>query len=122
MNQPKKALICMAFTAFRGDYAKSTTQIMARFAKERFVLYIDYQYTIKDLMDAMIGKRNIEWKRILGIKNRVEKLPTNVESHIHVLSLPPVLPINWINNHKIYRSALKLNSWIISRVIKKHIK
>lgn len=112
----------MAFTAFRGDYAKSTTQIMGRLAKDYFVLYIDYQYTFKDLIDAVIGKRDIEWKRIIGLKPRVEELSTNVGTYIQVLSLPPILPINWINNHNLYKKVLKINSWIISRTIKKTIK
>jgi hypothetical protein len=122
LKPDEPAIICLAFTAFRGDYAKSTTQIMGRLAKDRFVLYIDYQYTVKDLIDSLLGRRSIEWKRILGFSSRTEELLTNVGTIIQVLSLPPVLPINWINNHKFYKKALKINSWIISGTIKNAIK
>lgn len=122
MKQNNSPIVCMAFTAYRGNFAKSTTQLMSRLSTSHKVLYIDYQYTIKDVFDALLGKKKIEWKRILGLAPRIEAVKTEFNSTIYVLSLPPVFPVNWINNYNRFKKGLALNTRIIGRAINKAIK
>lgn len=122
MKEQKSPIICMAFTAFRGNFAKSTTQIVGRLAQEHPVLYIDYQYTFKDLLDNLLGRKKLEWKRILGLRKRLCKISTEYNSDVYVLSLPPVFPVNWINNYGLFKKGLRLNTFLIKRAVNKAMK
>ena len=43
-------IVCHAFPSWRGDYLKSTVQLMKELAVNHNVLYIDYAYSIKDIL------------------------------------------------------------------------
>lgn len=117
-----RPVICLGFTAWKSNYAKSTIQILSRVSKTHPVLYIDYQYTIKDVLVNLFKKNPIEKGRILGYKNRLRTEYLEGYGHINVLSLPPVLPINWVSNTGLFDLLLKLNGFIISKTIKRSIK
>ena len=63
-------IICVAFPSWEGNYMKSTVQLMTELSKENRVLYVDYLYTIKDLLT---GNNDLSAKRILGLEPRIEK-------------------------------------------------
>ncbi len=119
MTQNKKDIICLAFPFWEGEYAKSTVQLMSILAKEYRILYIDYQCTLKDLISGLLGDRKIPVKRILGISKRLRKIKTREGDTVHVLTPYPVIPINWVNNNKLYDFLLYINNKIIRRNIKK---
>ncbi len=113
-------VVCVAFPAWEGDYVKSTVHLMSELASRRKVLYIDYQYTIKDVLQAL--RRNpfrIPVKHILGLKNRVRTIQLPNGATIYVLSVPPIFPINFIKKHGLFDLMLRFNALLMRSSIKK---
>jgi hypothetical protein len=48
--QKKLDIVCHAFPSWRGDHVKSTIELMKEMALKHKVLYVDYAYTLKDLL------------------------------------------------------------------------
>jgi hypothetical protein len=117
--QPDRKLniVCWAFPSWNGDYLKSTVQLMKELAVRHNVLYIDYSYTWKDVLFP--GKNiSINKKKILRKKSGLERVKLENGGHIHVLSLPPTIPANWVSNSSFYSFLEKLNSGIVKSRIK----
>ena len=116
-------IVCHAFPAWQGNYMKSTVQLMQELALHHKVLYIDYAYTLKDVMLHAQFETPIPVKNILNTCNSIRKVSLQNGATMHVLSLPPQLPANWISNHHLYQCVQKLNSipskFRIRRAIKK---
>ena len=72
-----ETIICISNTSWFGNYAKSTIQILERLAAENNVLFVEYPYTIKDILSTLKGKQNAPIKRMLGLKNRIHQIETN---------------------------------------------
>ncbi len=122
MNTKKYDIICMSFPAWDGDYVKSTVKLMSAIAQSQRVIFVDYAYTWKDVLMGVVGKHKfIPWKRVLGFKERIrlEALP---QGNIEVLSLPPVIPVNWTKSPKILKGLIRLNAWMIKKVLQKKLK
>lgn len=87
--------------SWEGDYMKTIVQIMARLAEHNRVLYIDYEYTYKDVLFSIIGKSKAPSKRILGFEKRLREIKTN-NNNVFVFTPPPVMPVNWIKDENKY--------------------
>lgn len=114
----KNDIICLGLPAWEGDYLKSTVQLMSELTAFHNVLYVEYTYTLTDVLKGFFGKSNVPVKRVLGIKNRLRKIEFQNGNNIYVLTLPAVLPINWISNRSIYESFLRFNTKIIEVALK----
>ena len=99
-------ILLIGFPAWEGDYLKSTVQLATELAKENQVLYVEYPFTWKDALMSKWGRGKAPWKRILGKENRLRKLSLENGASIHVLTLPPILPINFINSEALYDSLM----------------
>lgn len=108
-------IVCHAFPSWNGDYVKSTVELMKELASNNKVLYIDYAYTIKDILFNFRKNKWIPVKNILALKNPLRKIELSNGAHLHLLSLPPVLPINWISNQKVFDFFQSINARIINR-------
>lgn len=109
-----KRVICHAFPAWDGNYLKSTVELMRALAHlGHQVLYIDYAYTWFDFLKAIAGKSRAPWKRMIGLKGRVR----HEAPGLFVLTLPPVLPANFIKNPWIFKIVNRLNAIVIRPVI-----
>ena len=128
-NQPDQPdpIVCHAFPAWDGDYLKSTVQLMQQLAIRRKVLYVDYAYTWKDFFRSLLGGGHASWRRMLGLKNPLRNIQmpgpdTQSPNHqpagsLHVLTLPPVLPTNFLRHPRLYDWANRLNAkWLRNRV------
>lgn len=115
-------IICHAFPSWRGDYMKSTVQLMKELAENNNVLYIDYAYSIKDILINRYKNKYIQTKRILGITNSIETIELKKDVFIRILSLPPIIPFNWINNNSLLNFVQAINNLIINRRIKSALK
>tara|TARA_B100000809_G_C15140488_1_gene533007 strand:+ start:13353 stop:14564 length:1212 start_codon:yes stop_codon:yes gene_type:complete len=115
-------IVCVGFPTWEGDYMKSTVELMSVFAKENKVLYIDYEFTFKDVLMGIIGKKEVPVKRILGLTNRLRKLPAKKGGSIYVLTPPPVFPTNFIKSSKYYDRVLRIAANSVKRSIKKAMK
>lgn len=120
MNQ-QSDIICLGLPAWEGDYLKSTVQLMSEMTHFSRVLYVEYTYTWVDVVRGLLGKNKAPVKRILGKENRLRNIKLANGNEILVLTLPAILPINWISNKSIYAFFLKINTKSIERTIKKVI-
>ena len=120
MIAPKKDIVCVAFPAWKGNYLKSTVQLMTELALHgHHVLYVNYAFTWKDFILSLFGKGYISWKRLAGVKSRLSIMPLDNGAEIHLLTLPPILPINFIKTPKLYDAISSINSFFIKRSILK---
>ncbi len=100
-------------TTWSGDYAKAIVQMMTQASTEYDVLFVDYQFTWKDVVMKLLGKGAAPVRRMLGINPRIRR-----EEAAYVLTPLPLLPINWIGNHKIHRVLNDFNGWILTQQVK----
>lgn len=115
----KRDIICVTMTTWKGDYMKTIVHMMGNLAKYHNVLFVDYPFTYKDILGTIkTSKENLEPKKILGITNRLSEVEYKGNKLFH-LSLPPVLPINWIDDHSTYDSLMALQSKKIAGSINK---
>lgn len=110
-------IICIAFPAWDGNYLKSTVQLMKEMAKSHRVLYVDYAYTWKDFFQSLSGRGFASWRRMIGIDNRLRQVITDSGSSLHVLTLPPVIPANFVKNEVIFDCINSINAFFIKRAI-----
>jgi glycosyltransferase involved in cell wall biosynthesis len=115
-------IVCHAFPSWRGDYVKSTIQLMKELAVHHKVLYIDYAYSWKDVLLNTRHNKHIPVKRILGLTYPVEKVKLENGGVIYVLSLPPIIPFNWIDRDDLIDKVLNVNRGLINRRIKSALK
>lgn len=108
-----EAIICMPLTTWESDFPNTLVQLMQILSKENTILFVDYEYTIKDILKGVQGNRPVPVQRILGLESRLRKLKTKSDGEIHILTPPPVLPINWVRWKNPYRILLQLNSRFI---------
>ena len=94
-------IICVAFPSWEGNYMKSTVQLMTELSKENRVLYVDYLYTIKDLLT---GNNDLSAKRILGLEPRIEKKLDFGDGQLYLLHPPAIFPTNFIKNESLHQT------------------
>lgn len=112
-------IVCHAFPAWEGNYLKSTVELMKQLAKRGHeVIYVDYAYTWKDVIWALLGKNQAPWKHILGLRPRLRKIPVVGSGSLYVLSLPPLMPVNFIKNPRIFDFLCFLQNAPIRRTIR----
>ncbi len=114
-----KDIICLAFPAWEGNYLKSTVQLMKELAKDNHVLYVDYAYTWKDFFNSLRGKGFASWQRMLGMKPRLRRELLENGATLSVLTLPPVIPTNFIKNPKFFDKINAINAYFMVKTIKK---
>ena len=123
MIEQKKDIVCVAFPAWRGNYLKSTVQLMTELALlGHRILYVNYAFTWKDFILSWFGKGHISWKRLSGVKPRLSVMPLENGAEIHLLTLPPILPINFLKSPKVYDAVNHINVFFIKRTIRKAMK
>lgn len=117
-----KDIICIANTTWFGEYTKSTVQLMERLAQNNRVLFVEYPFTWKDILTTILKKQNAPVTRMLGLKNRLELVKTDNSSEVHNLVPPPVLPVDFIKNDKLFKPFFNLNIAVYKRALRKVIK
>jgi glycosyltransferase involved in cell wall biosynthesis len=109
-------LICHAFPAWDGNYLKSTVELMKRMAERGHqVLYVDYAYTWKDF----IKQPQVVKLRMLGWSPRIRQIPVAGTGALYVLTLPPVIPSNFLKNPTLFDWVNRLNAGSMGRSIRR---
>jgi len=111
-------IVCIALPNWEGDYTKSTVKIMSALAEKNRILYVDYPFTVKDVVMKCAGRGEAPVKRMLGIDSRLRTLQTQSRHEVSVLTPPPVLSINWVENGAIYDRLLRVNAAIVKRAVR----
>lgn len=112
-------IICLAFPAWEGNYLKSTVQLMKEMALSHRVLYVDYAYTWKDFFQSVRGKGFASWRRMIGWEPRLRKLTVENGATLHVLTLPPILPTNFISNAFVFDTMNHINAYFMKKIIQR---
>ena len=110
-------IICIAFPAWEGNYLKSTVQLMKELALSQRVLYVDYAYTWKDFIQSIRGKSFASWQRMIGWESRLREVTVENGAKLHILTLPPILPTNFIKNTYVFDTLNRINSYFIRKSI-----
>ena len=113
-------IICHAFPAWEGNYVKSTVQLMTELARDNRVLYVDYAYTWKDFLQSLRQRGFASWRRMIGLEPRLRRVELGNGAALNVLTLPPILPTNFLKTPRLYDALNRLNArFFILPVIRK---
>ncbi len=115
-------IICLSNTSWFGNYAKSTVQILSRLAKHNNVLFVEYPYSIKDIFSTLTGRQNAPVGRMIGYKKRLQIIETDIKTSVYNLVIPPMVPVFYLKNEKVYNFFFAINSFIYERVVKNAIR
>jgi glycosyltransferase involved in cell wall biosynthesis len=110
------------FGAAKFDSAvESTSYTIAKYlAKYNHVFYIDYPFTWRDCIALRNTDEYKKRKKYLSFLSD-GILDTEINT-LKIVITPPVMPINFLPEGKLYRSLLTLNQKIISNRIKKIVR
>ena len=108
-------IICVGQTTWEGGpFQKAIVQLMTELSARHRVVFVDYQYTIKDLAQGLLGRTEVPVRTLLrsGQSLTTQKLANGVETY--TWQPPPMLPINWLPDvlHD------RLITWNANRLVK----
>lgn len=108
------SIICVGQTPWEGDFQKAVVQLMTELSVRHRVLYVDYQYTLKDLVMGVAGRRAVPVRTLLHLTDPLTKKKVSNSGDVHVWVPPTVLPINFLpaNAHD------RLLPWNVGRLVK----
>ena len=109
MKSSLPPILCLGFPAWEGDYQKSTVQLMRALAREQEVLYVEYPFSWKDVWQGF-RHNNKPYRRIMGLEPRLRAFPTQGPGRLHVLTLPPIFPVNGLEAGSRYEALASANA------------
>ncbi len=115
-------IVCVSNTTWEGFYTKSTVQLMSLLARRNTVLFVEYPFTLKDMLSTVFGKGRAPVSRMLGFSKRLIVEETNFDTEVHHLVIPPLLPVEFIKVEPLYNLLLKLNSYVYARSIRRALR
>lgn len=115
-------IVCISNTTWYGPFTKSTVQLMSRMAVGNRLVFVEYPFTIKDVLLTLLKRGKAPVSRILGIKNRIREIRTDQNSVIYQLVVPPVLPCDFIKNEILFHVIFNINTKIYLRCLRKALK
>jgi len=122
MNSYAQNIICVSNTTWEGFYTKSTVQLLSLIAKNNKVLFVEYPFTVKDLLMTLLGKSSAPVARMLGIKKRLVAKQTAFDSTVYQLIVPPMLPFAAFKSDWLYNLLLNINAAIYSRSVRRSLR
>jgi glycosyltransferase involved in cell wall biosynthesis len=90
-------------------------------AADNKLLFVNSPYTLSDVIKGLRGKKQVDWKRALGLKNRINKITPFPGSQVYVLTPPIGLTINFLPP-KLYKLGLAFNAWLVRLSVKKALR
>lgn len=106
-------IVIFGLPKWEGDYQKSTILLAKELAKTNQVLYVDYPFTVLDCARGVMGKPHIPNKNIFGLKKRLSTIHSSESGGLYLFRLPPIIPMNWVENEQKYESIARCNTKII---------
>ncbi|NCT08523.1 MAG: glycosyltransferase family 1 protein [Flavobacteriia bacterium] len=117
-----KNIICISQTTWYGEFTKSTVQLLSLLAAKNNIFFVEYPFTVKDVIMSILGKQRAQVARMFGFKKRIQTIKTPFETTINHLVMPPVLPVDFIKNETIFNFFFGINAFIYKYQLKKIIK
>lgn len=113
-------IVFLGNTRFDSEIKATSLFVARNLARENKVFFIDYPFTLKDYY---------KYARSEGKDNRKNKfslfsdglLDTDIPN-LKIVITPPVIPINFLPENKVFRQLLKINEYIISLRLQKIFK
>ncbi|MCP9756464.1 glycosyltransferase [Lacihabitans sp. CCS-44] len=96
-------IVCLGLPQWEGNYQKSTVELMKELSASHRILYVEYTRTLKDTKFPKSAVLTKKYSRNGDV--------------INVLTPPTIIPMNWIDNPKVYDKVLSLNSKILRKAI-----
>ncbi|MFD1140344.1 glycosyltransferase [Larkinella insperata] len=91
---------------------------MSELAQRHRILYVDYQYTIKDWWMGVTGRRDVPIRTLLKLSDPLTKLKLENGSEIYLWVPPMMLPTNWLTNPS-HDKVLQWNVNYLTRELRK---
>lgn len=88
---------------------------MKELAPHNQLLFVNSPYTFKDVVDGLLGKKNVAFRRALGLKSRVKTMQLNNGGIVHLLTPPIAVSVNFLPEGWLYQALLHLNGWLLKR-------
>ena len=115
-------IICISQTTWHGEFTKSTVQLLSILAEQNNLFFVEYPFTIKDVVMSVLGKQRAQVSRMLGFKSRIQKIETQNRATINHVVMPPVLPVDFLSNESLFKSFFGINTFIYKNQLRKIIK
>lgn len=117
-----KNIICISQTTWHGEFTKSTVQLLSLLAEKNTVVFVEYPFTLKDVVMSLLGKQRAQVSRMLGFKKRIVDEKTDNGAIVKHLVMPPVLPVDFISNESVFKKVFSINAFIYKNQLRKTIK
>lgn len=117
-----KNIICISQTTWHGEFTKSTVQLLSLLAEKNTVVFVEYPFTVKDVVMSVLGKQRAQVSRMLGLKPRIVDEKTDNGAIVKHLVMPPVLPVDFINSESLFKKFFGVNTFLYKRQLRKTIK
>lgn len=117
-----KNIICISQTTWYGEFTKSTVQLLSLLAEKNTIVFVEYPFTIKDVVYSILGKQKAQVARMLGLKKRIKEEKTDNGAIVKHLVMPPVLPVDFIGNESIFKKIFSINTFIYKNQLRHTIK
>lgn len=115
-------IICFSSTEWGGNYIKPSVEIMKILSTKNKLLFVNSPNTVAELVAHLRGKKKIDLKKALGLKNRIEIAEPLPGAKVYVLTPPIGLTINFLPPGGLYRFFLGFNAWQVRRVARRAIR
>ncbi|RYJ53313.1 glycosyltransferase [Flavobacterium petrolei] len=117
-----KNIICISQTTWHGEFTKSTVQLLSLLAEKNTIVFVEYPFTVKDVIFSVLGKQKAQVSRMLGFKKRIKDEKTDTGAIVKHLVMPPVLPVDFIGNESVFRKVFRINTFIYKNQLRQTIK
>lgn len=115
-------IVCISASEWGGNYAKTIVEISKVLSVDNKVLYIDYPFTYKDLLQFILKGDFQSVGRITGFRPRLTKIVKPGEAELYLYVPPLVFPVNFLSNGWLYSWLSRTNGSILSKSILRVLK
>lgn len=122
LRDTRPPLLGIGFAAWNAEYVKSTLELFSELARYYQILYVEYPYTITDVLRGVIERKGRPVERIIGLQPRIRQITPSHGHSLHVLTLPPIIPVNWAQSYTTYAKLAAWNANLANRYISHYLK
>lgn len=113
-----KVIIFLGNARFDGNIKSTSFFIAQNLAKYNRVFFVDYPFTLKDYFKTSYNTDELKIRKQNFSYFADGRMATSIKN-LEIVVTPPVFPINFIPEGKIFRRLLNINEAIIAQRLKK---
>ncbi|GJM61295.1 glycosyltransferase [Persicobacter diffluens] len=119
MGKKQPVIICIGFPSWDTNYTKSTMELMKVISSQIPVVYVNYPFTMIDVVRGILGKKKLPLTEIL--KNPHQKTFQYDKGEVTVLYPPPFLPNQFLSKGKWFDYFSRINARMLTRRLENHL-